>query len=76
LLFTYSRSFRLSPESVLNLVDELDPILDRERVGLNDRGQPLTHLQEVCITLHFLASGGFQHTSGTLFGVGKTTSHL
>jgi hypothetical protein len=41
----------------------------------NGRGNPLNPLQRVCLTLCYYGSGSFQHTSGFMSGVKKSTAN-
>lgn len=41
-----------------------------------ERGNPLTPLQQTCLTLTFLASGTFQRTAGYMAGVKKSCASV
>ena len=50
------------------LVDEIGDQLCRP----NERGLPLTPLQQICLAMTYYASGTFQRTAGFLSGVRKS----
>ncbi len=60
----FRRNFRLSKRGILRLVDLVEEDLSRQ----NNRGSPLTPLQQVCLCMTFLSSGTFQRTAGVIAG--------
>ena len=64
----FLRNFRLNKDSA----NELAEILHEDLVFANERGRPLTPLQQLCLTLSFLANGSFMYVAGEVIGVKKT----
>jgi hypothetical protein len=60
-------SFLISKESVERLADMIEPDLMFD----NNRGQPLSPIQQVCIALHHYTGGQFQRVSGVCGGVSQ-----
>ena len=59
-----SRQYRLTKQGVLHLTDMIGDNLQFR----NQWGNPLTPLQQVCLTMTFFASGTFQRTAGFISG--------
>lgn len=64
----FLRNYRLTKDSLNMLIDQH---LGQELVFNSDRGKPLTPLQQVCVTLSWLATGSQMHTAGYLAGAKK-----
>jgi hypothetical protein len=56
---------------VLKVVDLIKADLQFD----TERGRPLNPVQQLCLFLTFLASGSFQHVSGYMAGVKKSTAN-
>jgi hypothetical protein len=59
-----SCQYRLTKQGVLHLTDMIGDNLQFR----NQRGNPLTPLQQVCLAMTFFASGTFQRTAGFISG--------
>ena len=66
------RHYRLTKRGVLQLTDLLVDHLNFS----DDRGSPLTPLQQTCLTLGYLGGGTFQHTAGLIGGASKSCSNM
>jgi hypothetical protein len=66
----FHRLFRFNKENLMTIVELIRADLD----FASKRSSPLNAVQQVCLTLSFFASGSFQHLSGYLAGVKKTTA--
>jgi hypothetical protein len=66
----FKSNFRFDKDSVVRLVD----ILNLERV--NNRGRPLTPVQQVCLALNFYAGGHFTRIAGLCGGVSQKAAWL
>ena len=64
----FLRNFRLTKDSA----NELANFLEDELVFRTERSRPMTPLQQLCVTLAFLANGSFIHVAGELMGVKKS----
>ncbi len=63
--------YRFTKDNLHNIVT----IIEADIKYTDGRGSPLTPLQQVCLTLSYLAHGSFQHVSGALLGTCKATAH-
>ena len=63
----FLREYRLTKSSAIELAEMLEPDLKPKA----KRSDPLTPLQQVCLTLSFLANGSFMHLQSTIAGVKK-----
>ncbi len=61
----FRRNFRLTKRGILHLVD----LVEEDLQYPDNRGSPLTPLQQVCLCMTFLSSGTFQRTAGVIAGV-------
>jgi hypothetical protein len=66
----FHRNFRFTKENLRKVV-----ALIKDKIEFKSkRGCPLNPEQQTCLTLTFFASGSFQHVSGYMAGVKKTTA--
>jgi hypothetical protein len=66
----FHRNFRFTKENLLKVVGLIKDDLEFR----SKRGCPLDPVQQTCLALSFFANGSFQHVSGYMAGVKKSTA--